>query len=176
MKMISRLSRLISVSAVLMIFLSFTSCKSSKTTARTHEKEETVSKATANVIEKAVQEARSYRGTKYKYGSMSKSGMDCSGLMCVAYKAAGVTVPRTSSAQSVYGKRVYIGELRKGDLVFFGASKGSQKITHVGMVTEASKESVTFIHASTKRGVTENELLTGYYRPLYIKAVRPTEK
>ncbi len=153
--------------------LFITSCKSSKTTASKHENR--VNKASSSVVEKAVKEARSYTGTKYKYGSMSRSGVDCSGLMCLSYKAAGLVIPRTSSAQSVFGKRVYIGELEKGDLVFFGARKGSKKITHVGMVTESSKTSVKFIHASTKRGVTENELLTGYYRPLYIKAVRPTE-
>ena len=64
-------------------------------------------------------------------------------------------------------------DLQPGDLVFFGASPGSSTITHVGMVTEASPESVQFIHASSSLGVVENGLETDYYLSRFIKAVRP---
>lgn len=169
MKKIFCLSHIVLLFAALSLF---TSCKSSKTIARA-DKKPTISTASQKKINDAVKAAKSYIGVKYKFGAMSKSGMDCSGLMCASYKDAGVSIPRTSAQQSTFGKRVYIGELQKGDLVFFGAKNGSKKITHVGMIISVSKESIKFIHASSSRGVTESELLSNYYRPKYIKAVRP---
>jgi hypothetical protein len=71
------------------------------------------------------------------------------------------------------GKPVSAQQLQPGDLVFFKAStKSSGKITHVGIVTEVSKDNARFIHASTSKGVIENDLLTGYWKPLLVKAVR----
>lgn len=93
---------------------------------------------------KAVKTARGYIGTKYKYGGTTRKGIDCSGLMCAAYSSAGVTLPRTSNEQSKIGKRVYIGELQVGDLVFLGAKKGSKKITHVGIISKVT--SLSLIH------------------------------
>lgn len=124
---------------------------------------------------RAVRNARGYIGTRYKYGGTTKRGIDCSGLTQNAYAEAGFTIPRSSSEQSrgAYGKRVYIGELDQGDLVFFSGKKGSKKITHVGIISKRSGSSIYFIHASSSRGVVESELTSNYYRPLYVKAVRP---
>lgn len=154
------------------------SCKSSsKSKTKTKNKSKTtVTKKTDPRADKVIKAARNYVGTKYKYGGMSKKGTDCSGLMCMSYKEVGVTLPRTSNQQSNFGKRIYIGELQKGDLVFFGSKPKSKKITHVGLISSVSKKSIKFIHASTKAGVVESELLSEWYRPRYIKAVRPLEK
>lgn len=125
--------------------------------------------------QKAVKAAFSYEGTKYKYGGTTKKGIDCSGLMCVAYKEAGVVIPRTSRDQAQFGKRKYIGELIKGDLVFFRAKPGSKKITHVGMISRINEGKVYFIHASSSRGVIEDELTSSYYRTRYVSARRVKE-
>ncbi len=129
----------------------------------------------AAIVARAIEEARTYTGTRYRMGGTSRQGIDCSALTMNSYAEAGVEIPRTSDAQSVIGRRVYIGELQPGDLVFFTDRAGNTKITHVGLVTEVTPQNVTFIHATTRRGVMENELLDGYYRPLYLKAVRPLE-
>ena len=63
-------------------------------------------------------------------------------------------------------------EIEPGDLVFFADNSRSKKITHVGIVTEVDGKSAKFIHASTKLGVVENELLSGYYYPLIVKIRR----
>ena len=100
--------------------------------------------------------------------------MDCSGLLCVSYQRAGLDLPRTSSEQSKFGKPVKLNELKPGDLVFFSKKKGRRKITHVGMVTTVKKrDDVRFIHSSTKLGVVENNLMSNYYRGIFVKARRP---
>lgn len=118
--------------------------------------------------------ARGFMGTPYKWGGATRSGMDCSGLLVSSFRVANIELPRTSAAQSNYGKRVGLHELRPGDLVFFSARKGRGKITHVGMVTEVrGQREVIFIHASSSLGVVENNLHSDYYRKIFIKAQRP---
>lgn len=131
-------------------------------------------KARIQKIDRIIMEARSYTGTPYRYGGMNRSGMDCSGLLVRSFEAAGVAIPRTSKAQSKYGKKVSRHNLRRGDLIFFSNKRWRRKITHVGLVTEAEgMNSVKFIHASTQLGVVESEFFVDYYQKLFVKARRP---
>ena len=120
-----------------------------------------------------IEAARSYQGTPYLFGGTTRLGLDCSGLLQLAFAEAGVDIPRSSNEQAVWGEPVKATELRPGDLVFFGASPGSRTITHVGLVTVVDDEGVDFIHASTSLGVVENSLESDYYLSRYIRAVRP---
>ena len=149
-------------------------CKSSSKSISSNTKKSSLKSTKSNpAIDKTIRTAKSYHGTKYKYGGNSKSGIDCSGLMCRAYESVDIHLPRTSSAQSTSGKRIYIGEVREGDLLFFATGKSKTKITHVGLVIEVSKEKdIKFIHATTKRGVCEDWLSQPYYKDRYIKAIR----
>ncbi|MBO8195196.1 C40 family peptidase [Streptomyces oryzae] len=76
----------------------------------------------------AVAFARSALGKPYVWGGTGPSGYDCSGLTQAAWKAAGVSLPRTTYSQIHAGKRVSRGELAPGDLVFFYDS-----VSHVGL-------------------------------------------
>lgn len=120
-----------------------------------------------------IETARSFQGTPYKFGGTTRLGMDCSGLLLESFAAINVAIPRSSNEQALWGEPVRPQDLRVGDLVFFGASPGSSTITHVGLITEASAESVQFIHSSSSLGVIENALETDYYLSRFIKAVRP---
>ncbi|WP_347158046.1 C40 family peptidase [Pontibacter chitinilyticus] len=127
-------------------------------------------------VSTVIQTARSYTGVPYKWGGTTRVGMDCSGLLCTSFQSINVTLPRTSDEQSHYGKKVKLKRIREGDLVFFGANRFSNNVTHVGMVTEVNgKDDIRFIHASSSLGVTENNLMSDYFQKIFIKAVRPQD-
>ncbi len=73
--------------------------------------------------------AQSKLGTPYVYGATGPSSFDCSGLTSWAYAQAGVSIPRTSEAQSGIGTRITsVNDLQVGDLVFF-----FNDLHHVGL-------------------------------------------
>jgi probable lipoprotein NlpC len=122
-------------------------------------------KAREAQVNQVIKEARSFTGTPYKYGGTTRAGMDCSGLTGNAFKAIGLTLPRTTEDQALVGDKVKRRKVRPGDLVFFATGKRRRVITHVGIVTEGKgKADVKFIHASTTLGVVETDLYSDYYR------------
>lgn len=125
--------------------------------------------ALATVIEAA----RSYQGTPYLYGGTTRGGLDCSGLLLLSFAEAGITIPRSSNEQAVWGDPIKPTELQPGDLLFFGPSPGASTITHVGMVTVVDADGVEFIHASSSLGVVENSFESDYYLSRFVRAVRP---
>lgn len=115
-------------------------------------------------------EASLWIGVPYRYGGMSKSGTDCSGLTYQIYrKVYRKTLPRSTADLEKKGiKKISKSELRPGDLVFFATSDNKNKITHVGIYLKNNK----FIHASTTRGVVVNDLDENYYKRTWKKAGR----
>lgn len=89
---------------------------------------------------KALAFAKAAIGKPYRYGAAGPNAFDCSGLVMSAFKKAGVSVPRTSSAQSRVGKPVSRDQLKPGDLVFFYSP-----VSHVGIYMGNGK----IVHAST---------------------------
>ncbi|MFF3299395.1 NlpC/P60 family protein [Streptomyces sp. NPDC002908] len=67
-------------------------------------------------------------GKPYVWGATGPSSYDCSGLTQAAWRAAGVSLPRTTYTQINAGQRVSRSELAPGDLVFFYSG-----VTHVGL-------------------------------------------
>ncbi|RPE41964.1 cell wall-associated NlpC family hydrolase [Streptomyces sp. Ag109_O5-1] len=59
------------------------------------------------------------------------SGFDCSGLTLYAYAKAGISLPRTAVEQYAASEPVKPGDVRPGDLVFYGSSLTG--IHHVGI-------------------------------------------
>ena len=75
---------------------------------------------TAKEREAVIEAAMQYIGTPYVYGGMGKGGVDCSGLMKLAFGAVGINLPRVSYDQLAMGKRTSVSNLSPGDFVGFG--------------------------------------------------------
>ena len=68
--------------------------------------------------------AKTYSGTKYKYGGMTKKGIDCSGLLFISFQSEQINLPRTARDMSKKGTKISLSKVQKGDLLFF---KNKQK-------------------------------------------------
>ena len=145
----------------------------SGSTTKTVVKRPARASSATGVVAEAIEHARGYQGTPYLFGGTTRLGLDCSALLQLSFAEAGVSIPRSSNEQAAWGDPVKPTELQPGDFLFFGASPGSQTITHVGMVTVVDDEGVEFIHASTSLGVIENSFEADYYLSRFIRAVRP---
>ncbi|HIE45107.1 MAG TPA: NlpC/P60 family protein [Flavobacteriaceae bacterium] len=171
---------------ILIITSISSSCKSTKNIrskkqhANTHKRQKTtektkiVTKQNFKTNKKAldiIQNANYYIGTKYKFGGTTKQGIDCSGLIYVAYKKENILLPRVSRDMATKGKTISLQKTKKGDLLFFKTSK-HYKINHVGLVTKVVNDEVFFIHASTSRGVIISSMHTDYYKKAFVLAKR----
>ena len=124
-------------------------------------------------VDTVIKTAQSYTGTPYKWGGTTRTGMDCSGLLCNSFAAVGYELPRTSEVQATIGEKVKLKNIEPGDLVFFATGKKKRRITHVGLVTSVRGDKVRFIHSSSSLGVVESDLLSEYYLKRFRTARRP---
>lgn len=147
---------------LLALIFVFTSCGSSKKTSS-----RTLSKA-----DRIVNQAEAFTGTPYAWGGTTRKGMDCSGLIYVAFEKENVALPRVSRDMATRGKSIKKSAIAKGDLVFFNTKKGSRKINHVGLVTQVKAGVVSFIHATSSKGVLTSTLDQKYWKNAYNQARR----
>ncbi|VAW67385.1 hypothetical protein MNBD_GAMMA08-1276 [hydrothermal vent metagenome] len=120
-----------------------------------------ISKTDSPTVKKLYSHFNEWRGVKYREGGMSKTGVDCSGFVQIAYQQKlHKNIPRTTELMSKNGNPISIKSLRPGDLVFF---KTGWKVRHVGIYVGKGE----FIHASTSRGVTKSQLYSPYWKAAY---------
>ncbi len=74
----------------------------------------------------AIEEARRYLGAPYEWGGMTERGIDCSGLVHMAYRGLGRLVPRDAWQQEAAGREV--AEPEAGDLGTYGTDVGSHRV------------------------------------------------
>lgn len=125
--------------------------------------------ATSKMGRALVSEARKWLGTPYVYGGHSRKGTDCSGfLMEIFRECAGIDLPRSSRDQQTYCHPIDREYLAVGDLVFFSSKRSGGRVSHVGMYIGDGR----MIHASSSRGVVEDDLSLQYYITHYQGAGR----
>src|SRR6266496_4959669 len=91
-----------------------------------------VSKSSAAAA--AVRFALDQLGKRYRWGGAGPMAYDCSGLTMMAYRSAGVRIPRVSRWQYEVGQRIPVRQLVAGDLVFYARNPANPStIDHVGM-------------------------------------------
>lgn len=113
----------------------------------------------------------SWRGTPYKLGGASRSGIDCSAFSRVLFEDVyKVELPRTAEEQERLGAGVERKALQPGDLVFF-RTQGMGPLfrsRHVGVYLGGGE----FAQASGRRGVTISSLDNRYWSRKFHSARR----
>jgi len=107
-------------------------------------------------------------GCPYVWGAEGPNSFDCSGFTSYVFRnAVGVSIPRTSSAQSGYGRTVSKANLQPGDLVFFNTSGSG--VSHVGIYVGGGN----MIHSpSTGKTVRVTSINSAYYSARFVTAKR----
>lgn len=73
-------------------------------------------------------------GKPYGWGASGPDSFDCSGLTSQAWRAAGLSLTRTSRSQFIEVRKIAYGDMRPGDLIFYGSNTADpQSIHHVAM-------------------------------------------
>jgi cell wall-associated NlpC family hydrolase len=98
-------------------------------------------------------------GLDYRYGGNSpETGFDCSGLVAHVFREAyGVKLPHNARAQSEFGRKVSLSELRAGDLVFYNTL--NRPFSHVGIYLGDGR----FVHAPKSGSPVRVEPISGSY-------------
>lgn len=111
---------------------------------------------------------KAWKGVGYRYGGLSKRGVDCSGFVYLTFRdRLGFILPRTTDAQLGVGRTVAKDDLQPGDLVFF--KTGFEQL-HVGIYAGGGR----FLHVSTEDGVRYSWLRNTYWSDHYLTARRLT--
>lgn len=139
--------------------------------------ESLVEGAPSEVVAKILDYALAQRGKPYRWGGTGPDAFDCSGIVYMAYRSAGLSIPRTTFGQWPFGVRVQPGEEQPGDLVFFNTGPGTapDRPGHVGLVVSKGKMVEARCTLCGPIKVTSYEgrpALVGFTRPLETEAVR----
>jgi cell wall-associated NlpC family hydrolase len=88
-------------------------------------------------------------GKPYQWGGVGPDAYDCSGLAMMAYRAAGLSIPRTSQAQWDWGRQIPASQAQPGDLVFFAGADGTSAAPgHVGIVVNPATHTMIDAYAT----------------------------
>ncbi|MDR1836308.1 MAG: C40 family peptidase, partial [Treponema sp.] len=111
------------------------------TSAAAEDKDQVFVEARNRVIDAAAK----YLNTPYRYGGISSSGLDCSGLIYVSFRdALGVSLPRSTVGLYTWVERISFDNAQPGDLLFF-KTDSTGNISHVGLYLGGRR----FIHSAS---------------------------
>ena len=91
--------------------------------------------APTQAVSTAISYAQDQIGKPYLWGGTGPDAFDCSGLVMMAYRSAGIDIARTSEDQWATETHVSASQVQPGDLVFFAGADGTVTDPgHVGLV------------------------------------------
>jgi len=129
----------------------------------------TAAAATASQANSIINIGDNYLGVPYRFGAPSgvTRVFDCSSFTQYVFKkAAGISLPRTSKAQSKVGSYVARSNLKKGDLVFFRTT--GKGVNHVAIYAGNNR----ILHTYGKGGVRFSSLSESHWNSHYLTARR----
>jgi len=144
----------------------------SETNVETPHGSNSINKPVTKKTEQIINTALTFSGVRYKFGGTTDKGMDCSGLLYVAFGEHDIQLPRSSYQMAEEGEKINLKNISKGDLLFFGTSRRKNNINHVGLVVQVDGDEIKFIHSTSSRGVIVSSLREGYWNYAFIKATR----
>lgn len=113
-----------------------------------------------------IQAYHDWKGTPYRLGGASPSGVDCSSFIQIVFDDYfGIDLPGTTRRQMNKGNGIRRAALRSGDLVFFHTGRNT---LHAGIMINEEE----FLHASTSQGVMISSLFENYWAGRYLAARR----
>ena len=127
------------------------------------------------LVDQILDYAKTFIGVPYRLGASGPERFDCSGFTSYVFREFGYNLPHNSVLQFRDSQPVEsFSDLRKGDLVFFGARNSIRNIGHVGIVVnvDLDRGMFTFIHASTSNGVEIQRSTSPYFMMRYMGAGR----
>ena len=183
---------------ILVLFISFSSCKSSKRSKRSSNSSSKIITKKSQEYEKGrvvisseeknytprttnsrrtkadniIEYAESFEGVRYKWGSTTKAGMDCSGLIYESFRAYDVNLPRISRDMAKRGDKINLKDVHKGDLLFFKTGNRRNAINHVGLIVSIENNDIEFIHATRSKGVMTSWINETYWHKAFYEARR----
>ena len=131
--------------------------------------------APREMVDELLDYAKTFIGVPYRLGASGPELFDCSGFTSYVFREFGYDLPHNSVMQSKQSRPVEnFSDLRKGDLVFFGARGNIRSIGHVGIVVDVDLDRgmFRFIHASTSNGVEIQRSTSPYFMMRYMGAGR----
>lgn len=167
----------LSVATLVISAMILTACSSTQDTASSKPRKSSIYRGSAHrsdlsdpiiAISSLSEQQHEWKGTRYRIGGNSKSGIDCSGFIQVTFRDLfGIDLPRMTVDQAKEGERVDRDEIRTGDLVFFNTGRGPNG-KHVGVYVKNGQ----FLHASTKGGVIYSDMNSPYWSRTFWQARR----
>lgn len=127
------------------------------------------------LVDQLLDYAKTFIGVPYRLGASGPELFDCSGFTSYVFREFGYNLPHNSVMQFRDSQPVEsFSDLRKGDLVFFGARNNIRSIGHVGIVVDVDLDHgmFRFIHASTSNGVEIQRSTQPYFMMRYMGAGR----
>lgn len=127
------------------------------------------------LVDELLDYAKTFIGVPYRLGASGPERFDCSGFTSYVFREFGYNLPHNSVMQFKESIPVEsFSDIRKGDLVFFGARNSIRNIGHVGIVVDVDLERgmFRFIHASTSNGVEIQRSTSPYFMMRYMGAGR----
>ncbi|EUJ32509.1 NlpC/P60 family protein [Listeria cornellensis] len=115
----------------------------------------TIATPTGSGYDAMISTAYAQLGKPYSLGATGPGSFDCSGFTSYSFRAAGISLPRTSGAQYAASTKISSSQAKPGDLVFFSYGSG---IAHVGIYIGGGK----MINAQND-GVKIDSLSSGFW-------------